>query len=81
MVLKKNCDKVLEKNCYQVGVADCGEAVGDYEHCATDGSVVEGILHYLLQLCIQSTRGLIQHQQSWTSHHGSCNGYPLLFPL
>ena len=51
-----------------VGSFDGGETVGDRDGGSSDLSSVQGVLHHLLALGVQSRGGLVQQQDPWVPH-------------
>lgn len=57
---------------------DGAQPVGDDQHGATPGDPIQRLLHHSLGLCIQSTGGFIQNQDSGVLDQGSGDGDALL---
>src|SRR4051794_18934020 len=51
-----------------------------YRHFPAASHLLNGLLHQVLALAIETTRRLIQQQQSWFAKHRACNAEALLLP-
>ena len=61
-----------------VGVVDGRETMSNDNARSTLPRPVQGLLHYLLTLRVQSRGGLVQEEELWVSDQGTGNGNPLL---
>ena len=61
-----------------VGIINGGQAVGYHDAGATLPGFVQGLLHYLLALCVQGRGGFVQQQDLGVPHQGTGDGNPLL---
>src|SRR5271165_3234161 len=61
----------------QVGVADRGKAVGDYQHDAVFGDAVHVFLDGALGLVVEGAGGLVEDQHAGTTQQGPGDGEAL----
>ena len=57
----------------EVGVADCGEAVGDYKGGAPFHEAVEGLLHEFLAFGVEGRGGFVENQHRGVLEYGAGN--------
>lgn len=62
----------------EVSRLNSAQPVGDDEHSATPSGPIKCLLHHPLRLCIQSTGGFIQNQDSGVLDQGASNSDALL---
>src|SRR5664279_4831882 len=63
-----------------VGVAHCGEPVGNRDGGSALGQRVERLLDGALGFGVEGTGGLVQYQHAWVAQQGAGDGDPLLLP-
>ena len=61
-----------------VGIVDGGEAVSDHNARPSLPGLVQGLLHYLLALCVQGRGGLVEEEEFGVPHQSTGDGNSLL---
>ena len=63
-----------------LAVANSAQPVGDHDRSSTFHCPIEGLLHYLLTLLVESRRSLVENQNLGVFDDSSSNGNPLFLP-
>ena len=67
----------LMEHTYEVGIADCGQAVGYHQCGALVHESFERLLHQSLALAVEGRCGLVEDENGRILEYGAGNGYAL----